>query len=452
MRKCDRSNSFTALAAVAGFSLSLSGCGQAEPAAQAGKEAATKAAADNTPTVRLVTAERTTIRRTTTQPATIHAYHQAEIHAKVSGYLSELKVDIGETVDEGDVLGVVAMPEMQISYERQETEIRRFQAEEQSAAAGVKLALANVNAAEAQQAQAVAEVEQMDAQLNADASEFKRVSNLVEQKAVAARLLDEALQKSEASTSAKAAAQAAMKSAVASVSVALAKAAVAQAGVAAAAAQTDVSRKELEELEAMMQYAVLKAPFRGVVTRRHVDPGDLVRNIQTAPESTREPLFEIAQVDRVRVRIAIPEPEAPLTRVGNAVSLKLRSLPDREFPGTISRLARRLDESTRTMLVEVDLPNTDGLLIPGMYAEATVTLQETPDALVVAATAIRFDNIGNSSVYVIENGAVRIVPVTTGHDDGRQIQILSGIDETAKIAAGRIGRFKDGQRVRVDGN
>ncbi|MGZ0166644.1 MAG: efflux RND transporter periplasmic adaptor subunit [Planctomycetales bacterium] len=433
-----------ALLAASGFSLSLSGCNRAESPVKA------EGAVDNTPTVHLVAAQRTTLERTTTQPATIHAYHQAEIHAKVAGYLSELKVDIGQTVDKGDILGVISVPEMQISYERKQAEIRSLEAEQESATAGVKLAQADVQAAQAQQSQAAAEVAQTDAQLNADTSEFKRVTQLVEQKAVAGRLLDEALQKLEASTSAKAAVEAALQSARAAVTVAQEKAAVAKAGVKAAAAKTDVVRKELEELATMMQYAVLKAPFKGVVTRRHVDPGDLVRNIQDASESSREPLFEVAQVDRVRLRIAIPEMEAPLARVGNAVSLKLRSLPDQEFEGKISRMARRLDESTRTMLVEVDMDNAEGLLIPGMYGEATVTLQQTPDALVIAATAVQFDKTGNSSVYVVENGAVKIVPVITGHDDGRQIQILSGIDETAKIAAGRIGRFKDGQKVKVD--
>ena len=245
--------------------------------------------------------------------------------------------------------------------------------------------------------------------------------------------------------------QAALQSAVAAVTVAREKAAVAEAAVKAAAAQTDVVRKELEELATMMQYAILKAPFRGVVTQRHVDPGDLVRNIQDASESSREPLFEIAQVDRVRLRIAIPETEAPLARVGNAVSLKLRSLPDREFEGKISRMSRRLDESTRTMLVEVDMSNVEGLLIPGMYGEATVTLQTTPDALVVAATAVRFDETGNSSVYVVgADNTINVVAVTTGYDDGRQIQILSGLDASDRVAGGMLGRFKTGQKVKVE--
>lgn len=434
--------------AVAGLSVLLSGCNRGEATAQI----VAQQTADRTPVVRLVAAERTTIQRTTTQPATIHAFHEAEIHAKVAGYLTELKADIGQAVKAGDVLGVIAVPEMQKSYEKQQAMIRRLQAEEKQAMAGVNLAAADVKSAQALQAQAAAEVAQTDAQLNADSSEFKRVTELVAQKAVAARLLDEARQKLEASTSAKAAAQAALQSAVAAVTVAREKAAVAESSVAAAAAQTDVARKELEQLAALMSYAILKAPFNGVVTQRNVDPGDLVRNFQAASESSRAPLFEISHVAKVRVRVAIPENEAPLARVGNAVSLKLRSLPDGDFEGKISRLSRRLDKSTQTMMIEVDLDNTEGLLIPGMYGEATIDLQETPNALMIAATAVKFDKTGNSSVYVVENGSIRVVPVVTGYDNGRQIQILSGIDESAQIAADRIGRFADGQKVRVEGS
>jgi HlyD family secretion protein len=445
---CGRSTSLAMLLAVAGSSISLNGCNRAESPI----EAQTPSATVHTPVVKLVAAERTTIQRTTTQPATIHAYHQAEIHAKVAGYLTELNVDIGQAVKAGDTLGIIAVPEMQKSFEKQQATIRRLQAEEQQASAGVNLATADVKSAQALQAQSAAEVAQTDAQLNADSSEFKRVTDLVAQKAVAARLLDEARQKLEASTSAKAAAQAALQSAVAAVTVAREKESVAKSSVAAAAAQTEVGRKQLEELAVLMSYSILKAPFNGVVTQRNVDPGDLVRNFQAASESSRAPLFEISHVAKVRVRVAIPENEAPLARVGNAVVLKLRALPDREFEGKISRLSRRLDESTRTMTIEVDLENTEGLLIPGMYGEATVDLQETPNALMIAATAVKFDKTGNSSVYVVEDGAIRVVPVETGYDNGRQIQILSGIDETAQIAADRIGRFADGQKVRVEGS
>ena len=112
--------------------------------------------------------------------------------------------------------------------------------------------------------------------------------------------------------------------------------------------------KELEEMDVLMAYATLKAPFAGVVTQRAVDPGDLVRNIQTASDAAR-PLFTIAQLRRVRVRVAVPEHEVPDVHVDAKVTIVLRALPNHSFDAKISRTPRALDESTRTMLVEIDL-------------------------------------------------------------------------------------------------
>lgn len=435
----------TAVLCLAGLTVSASGCGQTDAPVLA------DATEDDTPVVKTVSPEIITLRRTTTQPATVHAYHQAELYAKVAGYLAELHVDIGQSVSAGDVLGVISVPELDRAREKQEATIRRLEAEEKRALASMELAQANVKSAEAMREQARAEVAQTDAQLNADRSEFERVMELVEQKAVAGRLLDEAKQRYEAAQSTKLAAKAAFDSAVATVTVALQSEVVVSAESAAAEAETTVARKSLEELDALMNYATLTAPFDGVVTQRHVDPGDLVRNIQTASESSRWPLFEISQVDRVRVRIDVPENEAPWATMGDAVSVEMRSLPGRTFDATISRVARRVSENTRTMRVEVDLDNAEGLLLPGMYGEASVTLDEIPDALVLPATAVRFDKEGNSSVYVLDdNNTVRVIPVTTGNDDGKQIQILDGLDASASIVTSMIGRLKDGQKVRVE--
>ena len=256
-------------------------------------------------------------------------------------------------------------------------------------------------------------MDKSDAQLTADNAEFKRVQDLVASKAIAARLLDEARKKYEASQAGKKAAQAALKSAKANVSVSTAKLAVADADRKAAQAQIEVSEKELEEMDVMMEYATLKAPFDGVVTQRNVDPGDLVRNIQTASNAQRHPLFAIAQIERVRVRVVVPENEAAECNAGDAVSLVLRSMP-RPIPGQVSRVARSLDKSTRTMLVEVDLPNSDQWMLPGMYGEATITLEEKSDALVLPASAIRYDGSGGSYVYVVDaNDVVSIVDVTS---------------------------------------
>jgi HlyD family secretion protein len=430
------------LMCLAASPLFLAGCNQDEPAQPP--------AASDLPVVTIVSPTVTTIRRTTTQPATVHAYHEAQIYAKVSGYLDELKVDIGQTVSKDDPLGIISVPEMQKSREKQEADIRRLVAEEGKAAALIKLATAQVTSAKAQLDRAQADIATAVSQLNADKFEFDRVTDLVNQKAVAARLLDEATQKYESSQSAKASADAALQSATAVVTVAQEQEAVANAEETAAKAQTDVARSELDEIDAMMSYATLKAPFAGVVTQRHVDPGDLVRNIQTASESSRKPLFEVSQVDRVRVRIAVAENEAPLAGENDAVSLRLRALPGRPFDGVIKRVAKRLDEATRTMLVEVELKNEEGLLLPGMYGEATINLEETPNALVLPATAVRFDETGNSSVYVVgSDSKVSVVSVKTGYDDGKQIQILEGLEASARVVDGRLGRLKEGEKVRV---
>jgi HlyD family secretion protein len=426
---------------------SLTGCNTDEPAGTT--DAA--AAASSDPVVAVVSPEVKTIRRTTTQPATVHAYHEAQIFAKVSGYLDQLKVEIGQTVSKDEPLGIISVPEMDKSREKHEAEIRRLVAEERKAAANVNLAAAQVAAAKATLNRAKADVTTAAADLRGDKLELDRVTDLVEKKAVAARLLDEATKKFESSTAAKESAEAAQQSVAAAVTVADERAIVAKAEEDAAKAQTDVARRELDELDALMSYATLKAPFDGVVTQRHVDQGDLVRNTQTSSESSRRPLFEVSKVDQVRVRIFVAEHEAVLANEGDAVSLKLRSLPGPPIEGAIKRVAKRLDEATRTMLVEMELTNDDGRLLPGMYGEATINLEEIANALVLPATAVRYDETGNSSAYVVgADNTISIVKVKTGYDDGKQIQILSGLNASARIVNGTRKRLKDGDKVKVE--
>ena len=405
---------------------------------------------DDLVSVKIVKPELKTLKRLSTQPATIHAYHQAELHAKVAGYLVDLQVDIGSHVETGDVLGVISVPEMQKARERQLATITQMESDEKSHVAAMKLAAASVTAAMASQDQAVADVEAATARVTFDQSEFQGVQELVASKSVAARLLDEARNRFAASQAAKAASLAALASAKANVTVAEQEMAVAESKKNSALSATEVARKQLEEMDELLAYATLKAPFKGVVTQRHVDLGDLVRNIQSASDSSRKPLFTVAQTEKVRVRCNVPEGDAPWANEGDAAAVKVRALRGRTFPGNVSRVTSSLDESTRTMLVEIDLDNADGALFPGMYGEVSITLEETAEALVVPATAVRFDEAGKSTLYVIGDGDVAsVVEVTTGRDDGKQIQILSGIDKSARIADGMVTRLKTGQKVKV---
>ena len=404
----------------------------------------------NKTTVKTVLPQRTTLRRTTTQPATVRAYYQAEMYAKVAGYLEELNVDIGQSVERGAVLGTIAVPEMVKSYEKQEATVRRLQADEKRAEAGITVAEANTKSAVASLEQARADVTSADAQLRADRIEYERVSELVQRKAVSERLRDEALKRLEAAEAAKAAVEAAVVSAGADISVADAKLQAARADLAAARAQTEVASKETEELAALVAYATLRAPFPGVVTERHVDPGDLIRKIPAPSKHESPPLFVIVQLDKVRCRVAVPERDAPWADAGDAAVLEFQAFPGRSFPGEISRIAGSLEESTRTMVVEIDLENPGHKLLPGMFGEATIVLEEHKDSIVLPAGAIRHDESGRSYAYVVDaSDRIAVVDVSIGLDDGQMIEITSGLAGTERVVDAMIGRLKPGQVVRV---
>lgn len=392
--------------------------------------------------------------RTTTQPATVHAFQQAEIYAKVSGYLKTLHVDIGQTVKPQETLAVIAVPELQKSRAALDAAVKRMEAVEARRKAEQSLAGAGHRAAQALRDQADAQVQQAVAQLDADWKERNRVKGLVADMSFEARLLDEAEKKYQSSKAAKTAADASLVSAKAQVDVAAEKVKVAAQMSNAAKEETNVARKKLDETDELLKYATLKAPFAGVLTERRVDPGDLIRNVQTASGEPREPLLVIADLSRVRVHVMVPENDAPLIRVGAKTALKLRSLPGRAFAGTVTRFSHKLDKRTQTMLVEIvlDNPEEDGkrVLLPGMYGEATIALARKPSAMVLPADAVRFDASGKSTVYTLNaNDAVQVVPVKTGLDFGDEIEILSGVSETDRIVGATVGRLKPGQKVHV---
>lgn len=425
----------------------LSGCGDA---AAPGAEDEVEAQSD-APTVSIVKAERKTLKRTTTQPATVAAYFEADIHAKAAGYLTELKHDIGDAVEAGEVLGIVSVPEMDKQKERQQAMIRKLEADEKRAASEVKVAEALEIAANAEFKQAEAEVAKAVALVTADQRNLDRTRELVERQSVADRLLDESLKRFESSEAAQQAAEAAVSSAEAHLAVAQSKVAAAKADEDAAKAETDVARKQLEELDALLNYAVLKSPFAGVVTARNVDMGDLVRNTQTAASQDLRPLFSVAQVNKLRVQVAIPENDAPWANTGDKVSLNLRAIPGPPIEAELKRVAGRLDPSTRTMLAEVELDNEgrEITLLPGMFGEVTITLAER-EALVLPAGVVRYDEQGKAYVYTIgPDNTIARVEVTTGLDNGHEIEIQTGLTGDEQIVAATIGRLAEGQKVQV---
>jgi len=162
--------------------------------------------------------------------------------------------------------------------------------------------------------------------------------------------------------------------------------------------QFEQAKADVEELEALVSYTHIVAPFDGVVTGRFVDPGALIQASGSQSGSAQgasgpskagvSPVVSVADLSKLRLYIYVPEAETSLIRVGMPATLTLREFPGRQFTGTVARFAKALDLSTRTMLTEVDLENPEHELYPGMYADVTLELARHSDAMQVPVTAI----------------------------------------------------------------
>jgi RND family efflux transporter MFP subunit len=153
------------------------------------------------------------------------------------------------------------------------------------------------------------------------------------------------------------------------------------------------------------------------------------------------------------VTVPIPERDAVWVKKGDVAEMSFTALPDVTFKDVVARCSGRLDPKTRTMAVEVDIPNPNGRLIPGMYCKVEIIMQEKL-ALVVPAEAVRFNLTGDVCiVYVVkDDNSILLVPVKTGIDNGHNIEILSGLSGGEQVVTGMLGRLKDGQVVSVLSN
>tara|TARA_R100001132_G_scaffold9706_1_gene9159 strand:- start:9351 stop:10730 length:1380 start_codon:yes stop_codon:yes gene_type:complete len=395
--------------------------------------------------VEMISMTQEQIARTTTQPATVLPFYQTEIRAKVSGYVKEVKADIGDYVKQDTILAVIDVPELQKQRQIIEARISQNESEEKRAEAGIQLSQANVQSAEARLLQAKSELNRTKALVAAAEAEFDRTSDLVQRRSLESRVLDEVRKKRDSELANQQTVSSAINSASADVVVARAKQKSAEADLQVAKSQTSIARHQLEELDVLLNYATIKAPFSGMITGRTVNPGDLVREGNEVGKG--EPLFEIDQIEKVRVEIPVPEIEAAFISRGDVVKLSFPSFPaEEELKVAVTRFTGKLDPHTRTMLVEAEVPNPSRKLIPGMFGQATISLGSPAAANMLPARAIRFEG-GKAFVYAVTDDVVSVVPVTTGMDNGNSIEILSGLQPGQKVVDAHLKRFKTGEKV-----
>jgi RND family efflux transporter MFP subunit len=199
----------------------------------------------------------------------------------------------------------------------------------------------------------------------------------------------------------------------------------------------------------LLGYTKVDAPFDGTITARFADPGAMIQ-AATGSASQSTPLYTLMSLDTVRVYVSVPQEAAHLAVPGVMATLSSREFTNMVVKGTITRTTESLDPTTRTLLVEIDLPNKDRQLEPGMYIIATLYLTLHPHALAIPPIAIVPAGDGKGkSVFIVEQDRIRRVPIKTGIDDGVWVEVLEGLTGSEDVVVVGKGTFSEGQTVKA---
>jgi RND family efflux transporter MFP subunit len=333
-------------------------------------------------------------------------YQVIDVHAKVSGYVRHIYVDIGDRVHAGQTLAVLEVPELNAQY-------RGSQSEQQRSMEQIGIARHEISRAEASH---VALQANYDRLLQAS----KAQPGLI-----AEQELDDARAKADASQ---------------------AQVDTARSTLSAAEQQADVAKADMERVGALQAYTTITAPLSGVVIWRYADTGALIQ-AGTASDSQSLPLVKLSQSDLLRLRLPVPEDAVGYIHNGDTVQIRVDAL-HRSLTGKIVRFTRNVSLDTRTMQTEIDVPNKDLSLIPGMYANTYVQLAHKENVLTIPLLAVQHDDSGKTSVLVVD-GQNRIErhAVELGIQGSLLAEVRSGVRQNDRVVLGNAARYKDGEQV-----
>jgi len=434
-------------AAVGGAFVMLGGHGAAE-AANSDEHDEPAARRTNAVQVEAVIPATGGLERTTTQPGSIIPDKSADLFAKVSGYLDEQSVDIGDRVKKGDVLAKIDMPELHKQVARSKAAVDQAKAQVVQAQARVTTAEADWKAAKEMIKLHEANVEDAQSMANFRTKVYDRMEKLARvEKAVDLRLVDEKEEQKHAAEAALTSAKAAVLSAEAQAAASEAKIDQAKADLVNANAMVEVAEAQWQKDVVLAEYTVIKSPYDGIVTARHYWPGDFV---QSRDQGAAFPMLTVQKTNVMRVKIQVPDADVPFTNPGDEAMVSIDALPGKHFEGKVSRIAGAEDPETRTMRVEVDLDNKDGTLRDGMYGKVTINLDKGSGGVAIPSSCLANESEdGKASVYVIRNGKAHKVEVQVGSDNGLMTEIVSGLRADDRIARTLRGTLSDGAAVQV---
>ncbi len=381
------------------------------------------------------------LQRTVEQPAQVEAYAIAPLYAKIGGYVDKVPVEIGQVVKAGTVLLTISSPELVADFKQKESLVKQAEAALDQARAAIDVAAAMEKTAAAQTEELAAFVAKAKAELTRTKSELDRMTQLVATNSVPNKVRDEALGHFQAAEANVSAAEAKAKTGTALIDEAKAKAASAQADKRAAEAKQAVVAADLDLAKAMLAYTELRAPFDGAIAQRAVDPGHLV---SAASANSGKPLLTIVQTDRLRVTVDVPESESGFLSPGDPLTIRFPALGNMTLTDKVTRVAAALDTNTRTLRAEIELPNTEGKLKPGLFAHALITVAEREKCLVLPVSAVAAEG-GKTYCLGIQGGVIAKLPVELGLRAGNEVEILEGVKKTDQIIPKNLSNYTVGQ-------
>lgn len=363
-------------------------------------------------------------------PGSTQAIQVAQIYARVNGYLNERFANIGDQVKAGQILATIDTPEIDQQVQAAESAV-------QQARAQVENAKETQVKAQADMRTVAANVRKGQTDLQFYTAEVKRYTGLAKQGAVSLEDRDSHVQQYNGAVATLESLNEAERSARATFNSAAA-------AVKAAQSALDTAKAQHQQIAATRSFKKVTAPFSGIVTKRNVDAGALITSGSNNGNSI---LFEVAKTDVLRVFVYVPEQYVPYIHQGEIAKLTFPEFPRQDFEGTVTNVSGGLDETSKTLQVEIHVPNQSHTLLPGMYAKVRFQAPSTMRLPVIPASTL-VTRADGQFVYVVDNNnVVHIHKLDVGRDLGGQFEVANGVNSGDRVIISPQDYILDGMKV-----
>jgi HlyD family secretion protein len=374
------------------------------------------------------------ISRIVGQPSFVVSYERTSIYPKVNAFIERWNVDIGDKVQKGDVLADLFVPELREDWQTKKATVKLDKERVDLALKRVKVAQADVEAAEAFVLQATRLLAAYKAEVDRWDSEVKRLAREVKKDVVAPQILLESQNQLKSDTAKWDAQKATVKKAQADLLSKRATLEEAIVDVGVARARLAVAESEEKRLQAWVGYLKLFAPYDGIIVERNAntwdfvlpqsgDPTTMFRAPYLSPGGKAAPIYVVDRTDIVRIYVDVPERDARYVHVGSEAQVKIWAYRDEWLPATVTRLAWALNPKSRTLRAEIDLPNPQSQILPGMYAYGKVVV-ERPNVRALPRSALTYAG-GKAFIWLYEDGRAKRTEIQTGVTSGKWIEVIN---------------------------